>query len=174
MDRTQAARSRSCRPLDLDRHRRPHPTPGWPRPLAADLRRPWEKPLPANKLTAARVRRGFRNIRATTPSPARAPKPSHPSPERPTGSKTGIPSPATTSGESSQQASHTPDPPTTKAPNPGERFDYKLRPPPRDKRDNQEPSRSGEGCHVNQSSAGPQARTESERPHGSDAHPEPR
>lgn len=70
--------------------------------------------------------------------------------------------------------SHTPDPPTTKAPNPGERFDYKLRPPPRDKRDNQEPSRSGEGCHVNQSSAGPQARTESERPHGSDAHPEPR
>jgi hypothetical protein len=57
------------------------------RPLAADLRRPWEKPLPANKLTPARVRRGFRNIRATTPSPARAPKPSRPGPGRPTGSK---------------------------------------------------------------------------------------
>ena len=85
-DRTQAARSRSCRPLDLDRHRRPHPTPVGP-VLAADLRRPWEKPLPANRLIPARVRRGFRNIRATTPSPARAPKPSRPGLGRPTGSK---------------------------------------------------------------------------------------
>ena len=34
------------------------------RPLAADLRRPWERPAPPGRLTPARVRRGFRNIRA--------------------------------------------------------------------------------------------------------------
>ncbi|MDN5854605.1 MAG: transposase, partial [Actinomycetia bacterium] len=33
------------------------------RPLAADLRRPWEKPAPPGRLTPARVRRGFRNLR---------------------------------------------------------------------------------------------------------------
>src|SRR3954447_16611704 len=37
------------------------------RPLAADLRRPWERPLPAERLTPARVRRGFRHLRAKTP-----------------------------------------------------------------------------------------------------------
>jgi hypothetical protein len=57
------------------------------RPLAADLRRPWEKPTPPERLTPARVRRGFRNIRAKTTSPARAPKPSHPGPGRPPGSR---------------------------------------------------------------------------------------
>ncbi|MFF1570611.1 hypothetical protein ACFVY1_45995 [Streptomyces sp. NPDC058293] len=36
------------------------------RPAAKDLRRPWERPLAAHKLTPARVRRGFRNIRAKT------------------------------------------------------------------------------------------------------------
>lgn len=36
------------------------------RPLATDLRRPWEKPTDPNKLTPARVRRGFRNLRAKT------------------------------------------------------------------------------------------------------------
>ncbi|WP_457660037.1 transposase [Streptomyces anulatus] len=30
------------------------------RPLATDLRRPWEKPAPPHQLTPARVRRGFR------------------------------------------------------------------------------------------------------------------
>jgi hypothetical protein len=45
------------------------------RVLAAGLRRPWEKPAPPGKLTPARVRRGFRNIRATTACPAGAPKP---------------------------------------------------------------------------------------------------
>jgi len=35
------------------------------RPLAADLRRPWERPAPPDRLTPARVRRGFRNLRAT-------------------------------------------------------------------------------------------------------------
>jgi hypothetical protein len=57
------------------------------RPLATDLRRPWEKPLPLERLTPARVRRGFRNIRAKTASPAHAPKPSHPGPGRPPGSR---------------------------------------------------------------------------------------
>lgn len=57
------------------------------RPLAVDLRRPWEKPTPPERLTPARVRRGFRNIRAKTASPAHAPKPSHPGPGRPPGSR---------------------------------------------------------------------------------------
>ena len=33
------------------------------RPLAADLRRPWERPAEPGRLTPARVRRGFRNLR---------------------------------------------------------------------------------------------------------------
>ncbi len=57
------------------------------RPLAVDLRRPWEKKAEPNKLTPARVRRGFRNLHAKTPSPARAPKPTTPGPGRPPGSK---------------------------------------------------------------------------------------
>jgi hypothetical protein len=57
------------------------------RPLAADLRRPWEKPATPGRLTPARVRRGFRNIRPTTLLPARAPKPSRPGPGRPPGSR---------------------------------------------------------------------------------------
>jgi hypothetical protein len=57
------------------------------RPLTADLRRPWEKPLPPERLTPARVRRGFRNLHAKTPSQACAPKPSRPGPGRPPGSQ---------------------------------------------------------------------------------------
>ena len=57
------------------------------RHLAGDLRRPWEKPAPPGRLTPARVRRGFRNIRAKTASPAGAPKPGKPGPGRPPGSK---------------------------------------------------------------------------------------
>ncbi|MER6312052.1 transposase, partial [Streptomyces sp. NPDC001657] len=57
------------------------------RPLSGDLRRPWEKPAPPNKLTPAPVRRGFRNLRARTGSPASAPKPSRPGSGRPPGSK---------------------------------------------------------------------------------------
>ena len=63
------------------------------RPLAADLRRPWEKPLPANRLTPTRVRRGFRNIRRITTHPASAPKPSRPGPGRPPGVKNHQPAP---------------------------------------------------------------------------------
>ena len=57
------------------------------RPLAADLRRPWERPAPPGRLTPARVRRGFRRVRANTSSPASAPKPGKPGPGRPPGSK---------------------------------------------------------------------------------------
>ncbi|WSB38895.1 transposase [Streptomyces scopuliridis] len=57
------------------------------RPLATDLRRPWEKPVQPDKMTPARVRRGFRNLRTTACSPAGAPKPTRPGPGRPPGSK---------------------------------------------------------------------------------------
>lgn len=50
------------------------------REAAADLRRPWEKPAEAGRLTPARVRRGFRNLRPHLHCPARAPKPSTPGP----------------------------------------------------------------------------------------------
>ncbi|GGX41929.1 hypothetical protein GCM10010353_66390 [Streptomyces chryseus] len=57
------------------------------RPLATDLRRPWEKQALPNKVTPSRVRRAFRNLRTKTGSPAGAPKPSRPGPGRPPGSK---------------------------------------------------------------------------------------
>ena len=63
------------------------------RPLAEDLRRPWEKPAAPGRLTPARVRRGFRHIRATSALPARAPKPSRPGPGRPPGSRNRRPAP---------------------------------------------------------------------------------
>ncbi|WP_210406365.1 NF041680 family putative transposase [Micromonospora sp. MH33] len=63
------------------------------RPLAADLRRPWEKPAPPGRLTPARVRRGFRNIRPTSALPASAPKPATPGPGRPPGSRNRQPAP---------------------------------------------------------------------------------
>jgi hypothetical protein len=63
------------------------------RPLADDLRLPWERPAPPGRLTPARVRRGFRNIRATMPCPAGAPKPGEPGPGRPPGSKNRRPAP---------------------------------------------------------------------------------
>jgi hypothetical protein len=63
------------------------------RPLAADLRLPWERPAPPGRLTPARVRRGFRNIHATAAQPARAPKPGKPGPGRPPGSTNRRPAP---------------------------------------------------------------------------------
>src|SRR3569833_120329 len=39
------------------------------RPLAADLRRPWEAPTTQHRLTPARVRRGFRHLRPQQTSP---------------------------------------------------------------------------------------------------------
>jgi DDE superfamily endonuclease len=63
------------------------------RSLAADLRRPWEKPTRPDRLTPARVRRGFRHIRTTIGSPASAPKPIRPGPGRPTGHPNQRPAP---------------------------------------------------------------------------------
>jgi hypothetical protein len=57
------------------------------RRLVADLRRPWEKPALPERLTPARVRRGFRNLRRQAGCPASAPKPSHPGPGRPAGGR---------------------------------------------------------------------------------------
>ncbi|WP_433223634.1 NF041680 family putative transposase [Dactylosporangium sp. CS-047395] len=55
------------------------------RPIAADLRRPWERPAPPERLTPARVRRDFRHLRATSTCPANAPKPTRAGPGRPPG-----------------------------------------------------------------------------------------
>ncbi|MFE7978792.1 NF041680 family putative transposase [Streptomyces shenzhenensis] len=57
------------------------------RPLTEDLRRPWERHTEPRRLTLARVRRGFRNVRAAASRPAAAPKPFRPGPGRPTGSR---------------------------------------------------------------------------------------
>jgi DDE superfamily endonuclease len=58
------------------------------RDLTGDLRRPWERPITApGRLTPARVRRGFRHLRAKVLLPAGAPKPSRPGPGRPPGSR---------------------------------------------------------------------------------------
>jgi hypothetical protein len=57
------------------------------RHLAADIRLPWQRPCPPGRLTPARVRRGFRNIRQALPDLAGVPKPGKPGPGRPPGSK---------------------------------------------------------------------------------------
>ena len=57
------------------------------RGLTEDLRLPWQRPAPPGRLTPARVRRGFRNIRQALPDLAGAPKPGKPGPGRPPGSR---------------------------------------------------------------------------------------
>jgi DDE superfamily endonuclease len=74
------------------------------RPLTDDLRLPWERPAPPGRLTPARVRRGFRNIRATLPCPAGAPKPGKPGPGRPPGSKNRRPAPRHDVGKTTRRA----------------------------------------------------------------------
>lgn len=60
------------------------------RPLAEDLRRPWETRPPAGRpLTPGRVRRGFANIRARLGTPAHVAKPTRPGPGRPKGPASG-------------------------------------------------------------------------------------
>jgi hypothetical protein len=86
MDQAPAAQLGGGRPVDLAGHRRviaAYAQLRLARPLATDLRRPWEKPTPPNRLTPAPVRRGFRNLRAKAGSPASAPKPSRPAPDQP-------------------------------------------------------------------------------------------
>ncbi|MET8481869.1 NF041680 family putative transposase [Streptomyces clavifer] len=57
------------------------------RPLAEDLRNPWERPARQGRLTPARVRRGFRRLHRKTPQPASAPKTTTAGPGRPIGTK---------------------------------------------------------------------------------------
>ncbi|CAO0828248.1 hypothetical protein SMICM17S_04716 [Streptomyces microflavus] len=57
------------------------------RPLAEDLRNPWERPTRHGRLTPARVRRGFRCLHGKTPQPANAPNPTTAVPGRPIGTK---------------------------------------------------------------------------------------
>ena len=59
------------------------------RPLAADLRHPWETRPPATAPTPGRVRRGFPDIRPRLGTPARVAKPTRPGPGRPKGSARG-------------------------------------------------------------------------------------
>ena len=59
------------------------------RGLVADLRLPWEKPRDPDRLTPARVRRGFRALAATIGTPARPPKSTTAGPGRPKGTRTG-------------------------------------------------------------------------------------
>ena len=73
------------------------------RPLADDLRLPWERPAPPGRLTPAQVRRGFRNIRATIPCPAGAPKPGKPGPGRPPGSRNRRPAPRCDVGKTTKR-----------------------------------------------------------------------
>jgi hypothetical protein len=54
--------------------------------LAADLRLPWQRPQEPGTMTPARVRRGFRCVRDTVPTPAAPPRPGKPGPGRPKGS----------------------------------------------------------------------------------------
>jgi hypothetical protein len=66
------------------------------RPLAVDLRRPWEKPAEPGQLTPARVRRGFRNLRPNLPCPPVPRNPTGPVPDARPARRTGTPPPATT------------------------------------------------------------------------------
>lgn len=76
------------------------------RPLAADLRRPWERPLPTAKLTPAWVRRGFRNIRAKVPTRPECRNPSGPAPDGHRVRRTASRHPATTSARRSNANPH--------------------------------------------------------------------
>jgi len=55
------------------------------RSLVSDLRLPWERRCDPKRLTPARVRRGFRRLRATIGTPANPPKSDIPGPGRPKG-----------------------------------------------------------------------------------------
>ena len=57
------------------------------RRLVDDLRLPWEPRCDPTKLTPARVRRGFRRLRAHLGTPARPPKSTTPGPGRPKGTR---------------------------------------------------------------------------------------
>lgn len=57
------------------------------RDQVADVRLPWQRPLPPERRTPARVRRGFSSLLTMLGSPATAPKPCGRSPGRPKGKR---------------------------------------------------------------------------------------
>jgi hypothetical protein len=57
------------------------------RELVDDLRLPWEPKRDPKRLTPTRVRRGFRQLRATIGTPAHPPKSTTPGPGRPKGTQ---------------------------------------------------------------------------------------
>ena len=57
------------------------------RDQVGDVRLPWQRPLPPERRTPARVRRGFSSLLTTLGSPANAPKPCGRSPGRPKGKR---------------------------------------------------------------------------------------
>src|SRR4051812_29653769 len=59
------------------------------RSIAADTRLPWERPLPAHRLTPTRIRRDFPRLLPLLGTPASPPKPCGRSPGRPAGSRRG-------------------------------------------------------------------------------------
>jgi hypothetical protein len=86
--------------------------------LAQDLRRPWERPVPAERLTPARCGAGF----GTSARPAARQRvhrnPADPAPDARPAPATGTPQPAMTSDSSWSPARHISDLPSTgRAPN---------------------------------------------------------
>lgn len=78
------------------------------RPLSQDLRRPWERPVSdPERLTPARVRRGFRRLRPILSRPAQAPKTTRPGPGRPPGSANRHPTPHHDVGKHPKPSSET-------------------------------------------------------------------
>jgi hypothetical protein len=75
------------------------------RHLAADLRLPWQRPCPPGRLTPARVRRGFRNIRQTLPGLVGAPNPASQAPDALQARRTATQPPATTWAKPSNETS---------------------------------------------------------------------
>ena len=74
------------------------------RPLAADLRRPWERPAAPGRLTPARVRRGFRKVRVKIPARPVYRNPASPAPGGRPAQRTAARQPATTSARTARQA----------------------------------------------------------------------
>jgi hypothetical protein len=81
------------------------------RPLAADIRLPWQQPCAPGRLTPARVRRGYRRIRQNLPVPASAPKPSRPGSGRPKGSKNQRPATRHYVGKTAKRTENKPENP---------------------------------------------------------------
>ena len=86
LDHPVAAHARASRPLDLAHRGRLYPTANT-RGIVADLRLPWERPHDPEKLTPARVRRGFPSLRVAIGTPANPPKSQEPGPGRPKGTR---------------------------------------------------------------------------------------